>query len=519
VSPSHAQVELLRLAHGYERAASARADADAAFATDLRTLAAGLSDPPTPPTMNRSFRHPLILALFSLLAVVAAGAAIAGGPLPRIESVDSDGTRHVYVPATQPADTEALPRIEVFDLEGLRSVFVPQQPPETLDVVEQTIARAAAERRKLTEAELQACEQYALSRGAYAPPAGVPLTTIQPGADLTRLAPGHYWAAPGVYPFPSGRVVARVYATKRGSCTFAGRTGQQCRIEFGGGLYGFVGTGAGLKDRLNDNAAVLVGDNCDYIGGSWSKALGVAIAGGQYRKDSSGKLKLSNAAHARVLGNLVEDNGSGAVGGKFTDGEIAYNVCHRNNLTVGDSDGGLVGKLSRCVRVRVHHNVARSGQNAGIWPDIGNGPGEITDNIICDVRLNSPKKPWTGVGIKTEIGLPGWRILRNYIVGTASYCIDVNETYDVEVGGNVLEESPPSRDGGVLGLRNLRRSDAPGSPPHAWTLGEIDVHDNVMLKGYGTITGSSTGDRLTLTGFGITVHDNVGESRYANIKP
>jgi hypothetical protein len=98
--------------------------------------------------------------------------------------------------------------------------------------------------------------------------------------------------------------------------------------------------------------------------------------------------------------------------------------------------------------------------------------GEVSDNIIRDIRLLKPNKPWTAVGIKLEISFPNWKILRNDIAGTGSYCIDCNETFGVEIAENRLEESPESSDGGVLGLRNLHRNDTPSTPANAWKLGQ-----------------------------------------------
>ncbi len=423
-------------------------------------------------------------------------------PVPQPVPVPAPVTQPSPAPETQPTPPPV--------------VVVPPPAPSG-DVIANLITTARTQVRKLTAQELATAEDYALSKGEYAPPAGIVPTEIRPGTDLTKLARGqHFWALPGAYPFPNGVVSAHVYATLRGACTIAGKDGQQARVE--GGLYGFSGTGGGLKDRLNDNAAVLVGDNARFVGNTWRKALGVAIAGGQVKKDASGKTKVASADGAKVIGCLIENNGSAGLGGKFDNSELAYNVFHHNNETVKDSDGGLVGKFSRSQQIDFHHNIARFGLNAGFYGDISNGPARVTDNIICDIKLTSSDKPWMAVGIKTEISIPGWQILRNYIVGTQSYCIDLNETYSAVVADNVLEEPPPSRDSGVIGLRNLARSDKPSDlPPHSWELGNIEFARNALLKGFGTITGSGTGDKLSLSKFGIVVHDNVGEVRYDKI--
>lgn len=327
--------------------------------------------------------------------------------------------------------------------------------------------------------------------------------TLPAGSKLIGLAPGHYVLEGGDYKVDGGTLAGvNLYAaTPRNSFL---RATKQLVLN-GGSLNGLMGTGGGTKEKLNDFAAVILKDKARFINGGWSGAVGVALAG--------------DGSNIQVIGAWLHDNGSAGVGGKMDDSLVSLCWCKGNNEKVRDADGAVMGKFTRSNRIVIKGNKVEGGPNAGLWFDISNGPGSITDNIIRDIRLLKSDKPWTAVGIKLEISFPGWKVLSNDISGTGSYCIDCNETYDVEIAYNTIEESPKSSDGGVLGLRNLRRNDTPPSPDNAWKLGKIDFHHNTLTKGYGTITGSGAGDKLTLSKFDISVHDNVGEVRYQNIKP
>lgn len=328
---------------------------------------------------------------------------------------------------------------------------------------------------------------------------------LSAGTDLSKLSAGNYVLEGGDFTRPNAmlRGVNLFAATPRQSFLKGG--GGQLILN-GGGLRGMMGVGGGLNAKLNDKAALILGDNAVFINGGWQNAQGVAIAG--------------DGSRIQVIGAWLFDNGSAGVGGKIDDGLIANCWCKGNNVKVGDSDGAVMGKFTRSNRITIKNNKVEGGPNAAIWFDISNGPGEIVGNTIRDIRLLRSNEPWTAVGIKLEINFPGWKVYQNDIAGTGSYCVDVGETFDVEIYENLLEESPPSKDGGVLGLRNQTRSDTPSSPANAWKLGKIDFHHNTLTKGFGTITGSGSGDKnMKLSKYGITVHDNVGTVKYQNISP
>ncbi len=328
--------------------------------------------------------------------------------------------------------------------------------------------------------------------------------TLPAGSSLSGLAPGNYVLEGGDYKAPGGTLAGvNLYAAVNRQSFWRGGAAQT--FIKGGGIHGVMGDGLGKAPKLNDFAAIILQDGANWIQGGWTHALGVALAG--------------DGSNIVVNGAWLLDNGSAGVGGKMDDSLVTGCLCKGNNVKVRDSDGAVLGKFTRSNRIAVVGNIVAGGPNAGIWFDISNGPGTVAENTIRDISLLKSDKPWTAVGIKLEISFPGWVVRDNDVAGTGSYCIDCNETYDVQIYGNKLEESPASSDGGVLGLRNLHRSDTPSTPPNAWVLGKIDFHHNVMTKGYGTVTGSGAGDKISLAKFNITVHDNVGDVRYQNVKP
>src|SRR4051794_36090058 len=66
----------------------------------------------------------LLVTAYAVLILAPLAAALADA---RVETVDDAGAHKVYVPQTQPSDTQPLPRVEVLDVDGMRSVFIPQR--------------------------------------------------------------------------------------------------------------------------------------------------------------------------------------------------------------------------------------------------------------------------------------------------------------------------------------------------------------------------------------------------------
>jgi hypothetical protein len=445
-------------------------------------------------------------ALACIALIFAAVAAKVFADAAHVEDVDAGGVRHVYVPQTQPSELQPLPRVEVFDLDGARRVFVlPQgqpttkpveeppatQPAPTGDAIADLAAVLRRENREPTQAEIERCERWALAvGGAYVVPAGA--KPIAAGADLTKLSPGDYAAAPGAYPFPNGRISrgVRIYAVKRNGANVKGKSGQQTRLE--GKLFGFAFDGGGRPGGDNHNAGVLVGNDAAFVGGQYVNAVGVAVAGGQFND----KGKLGSASNAKILGNLLQDNGISGSGGKFRGGEVAYNVFRRNNAKEKDGDGGNVGKFSRVQVIDVHHNVGTDGVMTDVWFDINNAGTKVRSNLFA--RCRKIKQDFEGGSIKHEIGAPGHEVTGNIIFGQWGPAVALGETRQVRITGNVLKDGI-GPEGATLHGRQLDRNDEQTNAdvPGSWHLGDVLFDENFLLGGKGRFTKSNSGTKLT----------------------
>lgn len=297
--------------------------------------------------------------------------------------------------------------------------------------------------------------------------------------DLSKLRGVNYLSANVTY---TGSDKLAEGVTLHGPATVVIANGKQLRGGAKVRLSGLTIKGGGKAEKLNDNAAIIAGDDWVVEGCNISGAKGVGIG--------------CDGKRIRIHNNRVHDCGSAGIGGKIDDGFVTGNHCHRNNKTVKDRDGAAMGKFTRSNRSEFSDNLIEDGLFAGIWFDINNGPCVIRNNVIR--TIGKIREDYEGVGIKLEINAPGWVIEGNDIADTYGPAVVINETKNVRITGNTLRNGT-GPEGAVLHLRQLTRDDEAqkADTPGDWQLRNVDFSGNHVGDG-GRVTRSGAGTKLTM---------------------
>lgn len=321
-------------------------------------------------------------------------------------------------------------------------------------------------------------------------------TIVEPGFNFTGKT-GSFIAKDGTYPNFEPESDLHVAAMNSRKAIINIPKGQQwlSRGAKNCNFKGLIWSGGGKDKKLNDNAAVMSGadtvfDDCEVTG-----AWGVGICLSDRNIFKNGK---------------IHDNGSAGYGTKGADIQILDNEITNNNWRTKDGDGGCKG--TRSLRPKVLRNHIHNQCVSAVWFDINNGGtgSEIAYNTIHDIRLRQgSNKPWEGYGIKLEINKPGWDIHHNTIYDVDGASISVEETHDVSIHENSIQDSVGPQSLGTLQVRDLARSDGQGSEKTDWVLGNINFFNN---KSYDnkklTLTVSGAGNKISMAKYNINVHDN-----------
>ena len=226
------------------------------------------------------------------------------------------------------------------------------------------------------------------------------------------------------------------------------------------------------NQEQGQNAAVFTGDGwrLEDVTVTGVKMTGIGVKG-------------DGVTLLRVVAADNGQNGISSPGGDFV--LMMKTIIRHNNVDEHNPGGeGGGGKWARTGDVYITELETYDNIGPGLWFDINNYNFVVTRSVLHNNRgLNNM---WEGDGVKSEINMGPGRIEYNLTYDNDGGGIDINETQDITVTGNVLVND-------TLELRNYLRDDGPWKLENVYIFGNRFVNSYVNTSQAGERFGSSTG--------------------------